>query len=201
MSDDRPRQRTRLGVEQRRAQILGVGAKLFASRSYDDVSVEEVAADAGISASLIYHYFRTKRDLAAAVIDAQATELLELTKPDRSLPIEARLRAGLDAYFIFAEANEDGYRALHSPGMIVDERIQATVDRCTDEQERRIAAAIGFEADVPESLLSLIHGSLAFTVAICLRWLTRRTMSREDVCQSCAQALMAMLSSYAVPPG
>ncbi|HND32718.1 MAG TPA: TetR family transcriptional regulator, partial [Myxococcota bacterium] len=36
-------------LDARRAQLLSVGKKIFSSRSYDAVSTEEIAAEAGIS--------------------------------------------------------------------------------------------------------------------------------------------------------
>ncbi|HYB83585.1 MAG TPA: TetR/AcrR family transcriptional regulator, partial [Mycobacterium sp.] len=38
-----PNMRTRLSTERRRAQLLTIGAELFAKRPYEEVSIEEVA--------------------------------------------------------------------------------------------------------------------------------------------------------------
>jgi AcrR family transcriptional regulator len=54
------RSRRRLDPEQRRAQLLDIGARLFAERAYEDVWIEEVAELAGVSRGLMYHYFPTK---------------------------------------------------------------------------------------------------------------------------------------------
>jgi len=46
--------RRRLDPEQRRGQLLDIGARLFAERPYEDVWIEEVAELAGVSRGLMY---------------------------------------------------------------------------------------------------------------------------------------------------
>jgi AcrR family transcriptional regulator len=47
---------------------VALGAKLFASRSYDELSMAGVAREAGVSKALLYHYFPSKRDYFAAIL-------------------------------------------------------------------------------------------------------------------------------------
>ena len=53
-----------------RDNILDAARVRFASESYDDVGLREVARDAGVDAALISRYFGSKEDLFAAVLDA-----------------------------------------------------------------------------------------------------------------------------------
>ena len=62
--------RARLLVDERRAQLLSLGLQLFGERSYDEVSIDELAREAQISKGLLYHYFPTKRDLYVAGLQA-----------------------------------------------------------------------------------------------------------------------------------
>ncbi|MCA1689735.1 MAG: TetR/AcrR family transcriptional regulator [Actinobacteria bacterium] len=48
---------TRLQIDERRRQLLDAGAVLFAERAYEEISMREVAAAAGVSKALLYHYF------------------------------------------------------------------------------------------------------------------------------------------------
>jgi AcrR family transcriptional regulator len=50
-----------------RARICRAALRSFAERGFASTSIRAVAAEAGVSAGLVQHYFRTKRDLAAAV--------------------------------------------------------------------------------------------------------------------------------------
>lgn len=58
--------RRRMGVDERRQQLIGVALDLFSRRSPEDVSIDEIAAAAGISRPLVYHYFPGKRWPAAS---------------------------------------------------------------------------------------------------------------------------------------
>lgn len=51
------RKHTRLQTEERRAQLLEASLVLFTERSYDDVSIDDIAESAGVSKGLLYHYF------------------------------------------------------------------------------------------------------------------------------------------------
>jgi AcrR family transcriptional regulator len=66
---ERSRTRRRLSTGERREQLLSVGARLFSESPYDDVWIEQVAEIAGVSRGLLYHYFPTKRDFFAAVVE------------------------------------------------------------------------------------------------------------------------------------
>jgi len=66
----------RLGVEERRAQLLGAALTLFAHRAPDDVSIDEVAAAAGVSRPLVYRYFPGGRQqLYEAALGSAAEQL------------------------------------------------------------------------------------------------------------------------------
>ena len=52
----RPR---RLQPQQRREHLLDTAAAMFAEQPYDDVMIQDIAARAGVSRALMYHYFST----------------------------------------------------------------------------------------------------------------------------------------------
>jgi len=54
-------------AESRRTQLLDIALALFAGRGIENVSIKNIAAEAGIAPGLIYHYFRSKDDLLTAV--------------------------------------------------------------------------------------------------------------------------------------
>src|ERR1700689_5936007 len=95
----RPRPRIRLDNDERRAQLLQLARKAFSDRSYDDVSIDDLAREAKISKGLLYHYFPTKRDLYVAGLTEIANELVAACGaiPVDLAPID-RVRNGLDAY-------------------------------------------------------------------------------------------------------
>ena len=71
-----PGARARFSVDERRAQLLELGLRLFGDRSYDDVSIDDIAREAGVSKGLLYHYFGSKRVFYAACVEHAAASLL-----------------------------------------------------------------------------------------------------------------------------
>ncbi|MDQ3974690.1 MAG: TetR/AcrR family transcriptional regulator, partial [Actinomycetota bacterium] len=124
----RARERSRFPGDQRRAQLVRIGEREFSHRPYDAVSIEEIAAAAGISKGLLYHYFPSKRDFYVAVIEAAATELREVTEPDPKLHDLERLRSSIDAYLDYVEQHAEAYVALMRGGIGADNQVRDIVD-------------------------------------------------------------------------
>lgn len=117
-----PQRRVRLENDQRRAQLLGLGQRTFSERSYDEVSIDDLASAAGISKGLLYHYFPTKRHLYLAGLRATAEALLHELRQAGS---EA---AAFEAYVFFARTQHRAYRALVRGGIGSDPEVNNVVD-------------------------------------------------------------------------
>jgi AcrR family transcriptional regulator len=119
--------RTRMDVDARREQLLDAGIGLFATRAWEEVSIEEIAAAGGISRGLLYHYFSGKRDYYVASIE-HATQRLHDVDPDPRLPPAEQLRTGLERFFASIEAHPEVYAALHRVAP-ADVEVMAIVNR------------------------------------------------------------------------
>ena len=82
----------------RRSEILNQALALFLSRGYDNVSLNDIIANAGISKGVFYHYFLSKEALLAALADQFAHQALadlgDVLKDQALNPLE-RLNAFL----------------------------------------------------------------------------------------------------------
>jgi AcrR family transcriptional regulator len=115
------RERVRMSGHERREQLLDVGRRLFAEKGFEAVSVEEIAAHAGVSKPVVYEHFGGKEGLYAVVVDREMTYLLvaiaEALGADGSStpgPATARTlleRAGM-ALFDYIDKYPDGFRIL-----------------------------------------------------------------------------------------
>jgi AcrR family transcriptional regulator len=101
--------RQRLTAEDRRKQLVGIGLMMLRTQPIHELSIDAVAAQAGISRGLLFHYFPTKRDFYLAVVSAAGRRLLRVTKPDPSLPAEHQLRQMLLAFVEFVTRRRDSY--------------------------------------------------------------------------------------------
>lgn len=171
--------------------------ELFSTRAYDDIWVEEIAEQAGVSRGLLYHYFPTKRDFYVAVNRAAAAEVGELTAPASSLPLAEQLRAGIDAYLRYAEAHPHGFLTAYRGTLAGDPEVRATVEEGRQRQSARILEALGSDHE-PTALLGLaVYGWTAMAQAVTADWLRRREPGREVVRDLLADALMCTIRAAA----
>lgn len=118
----------RLRPDQRRAQILAAARQVLLADPHRELTVELVAAEAGVSPALLFHYFGSKKKFQYAVIEEAAAEVMLRTAPDPSLPPDEQLRSGIRAFvravleapqlyratLLMSAAGDPEIRALHS---------------------------------------------------------------------------------------
>ncbi len=76
--------------------ISGVALQLFATHGFDEVSVDDVAAAAGISRRTLFRYFSSKNAIPWADFDAHLQYLREvLDAVPADVPLDAALRSAL----------------------------------------------------------------------------------------------------------
>ncbi len=79
--------RTPKVVEDRREQILKAAVRVFAQKGFDKATNKDIAQEAGITAGLIYHYFKSKEDLLRAALEANSPEQLLRSFPAQTAQI------------------------------------------------------------------------------------------------------------------
>ncbi|WP_090969740.1 TetR/AcrR family transcriptional regulator [Nocardioides exalbidus] len=84
--------RRRLSAQERRRQLVGIGLSKIVEKPIQDLSMDDIAAEAGISRGLLFHYFPTKTDFYLACIAAAGRRMLRTTAPDEDLPGRRRSR-------------------------------------------------------------------------------------------------------------
>ena len=65
----------RMTALQRREQLIRVVRAVFASKGFEAVSVEEIAANAKVSKPIVYEHFGGKEGLYAVIVDREMREL------------------------------------------------------------------------------------------------------------------------------
>jgi AcrR family transcriptional regulator len=170
---------SRLGLDERRRQLLEAGAQVFTERAYEDVSMADIARVAGISKGLLYHYFPSKRDLFVATLEATAAELRELTQPDPSLPVAEQLVAAVDAYLGWIDEHSDSYAKLIESAGGSDDVRSYTAQVRNDTVERLLAVVV--RGGDPAAIRTALHGFLWFMDGACLDWLAHRDITREQL--------------------
>jgi AcrR family transcriptional regulator len=173
--------RRRLSPDARRAELLRAGERVFTEKAFDEVSIEDIAAAAGVSKNLLYHYFAGKRELYVATIRAAAEQMLTRTEPDlRLAPIE-RLRRSIDYHLRHADEHAAGYiKLVRAAGS--DTEIAAIVADAHRRVVARIIASLPLDGATPPAGLELaVYGWIAFIDQVTISWLERGTLSRDDL--------------------
>jgi AcrR family transcriptional regulator len=171
---------TRMQVDERREQLLKLGAELFALHSFGELSMARIAREAGISKALLYHYFPSKRHFFVATLQDAAEELARRTQPDPALPPTEALAASLDAFLGWIEENEPAYRKLMESAGTVPE-VGEWITRVRDDTSSRILDGLGAGVDPPPRLRAAARAWLWFMDGAILDWLDHRDLERAEL--------------------
>lgn len=94
-------------------KILLVAERLFASKGYDAVGVQEIVVESGVTKPTLYYYFESKQGVIEAIIEQKGGRLIQTMKE-----ISARYAGDffqivsdlIEAHIQFAEKNPDFFR-------------------------------------------------------------------------------------------
>lgn len=162
----------RMGVEARRAQLLGAAVDLFGHRRPEDVSIDDVAAAAGVSRPLVYRYFPGgKQQLYEAAVLGAAEELIGRFAVPAEGPPTGRLASALDRYLAYVEEHAPAYGALLGGGSVAEtSRTDAIVDGVRRRAAEQVLAHLGVTAPGPR-LAMMVRSWIACVEAVSLIWI------------------------------
>ena len=189
--------RRRLSPDDRRSELLALGAEVFGQRPYDEVRIDEIAERAGVSRALMYHYFPDKRAFFAAVVRAEGERLFEATNtaPQPGESLFDQVRAGVLAYVRYDEEHPHGAWAAYMGMGRSDPVLRGVEDIDNDRQANRIlariteAAAGALDSKAERDARITIYGWLAFTFELCRQRIIDPSIDADHVADACAHAL------------
>ncbi|MFJ8583463.1 TetR/AcrR family transcriptional regulator [Streptomyces sp. NPDC093595] len=199
--------RRRMGVEERRRQLIGVALELFSRRAPEDVSIDEIAAAAGISRPLVYHYFPGKQSLYEAALRRAADELAARFEEPHEGPLGARLLRVMERFFTFVDEHGPGFSALMRGGPAVPAAADcpravsptnAIIDDVRQAAYEQILAHLGV-TDPPARLELVVRSWVSLAESTALLWLDGRRIPRAELERQLVHdfaALMAVSAAY-----
>ncbi len=188
----------RMDVDQRRQQLLERGAELFTSHPYDELSMNKIASEVGISKALLYHYFPSKQAFFEATLGAWAERLRERTEPDPELSPVEQLTASLEGFLSLVEENAVAYRNLMQSATGVPE-IRDLIEEVRRVTAERILDGV-YPAGAPPKARTAVSGWLWFMDGACLNWIEHRDIEREELRGLLLGVLMGALIATGTPP-
>lgn len=186
----------RLQVDERRAQLLALGVELFSTRPYDEVSIDDIAGQAGVSKGLLYHYFGGKRAFYIATLELAASALLDAVGPPGQGPTAERAREGLDAYLGFVEARATAFTTLMRGGLGNDPEVEAIIDRTRQAFVDQVLTSLGLDDSRPAWRVAA-RTWIGAVEAASLDWLQHRDVSREDLVEILTGMLPGLVATAA----
>lgn len=104
--------------EQRRTEILDAAERLFFSRSYEQVSMDEIAREVELNKATIYLYFKNKEALYASIVLRGVEILKEKYSECMIKQVSGIVKVILmgQAYYTFSQEYPDYLRMIHFYG-------------------------------------------------------------------------------------
>jgi AcrR family transcriptional regulator len=192
--------RKRLELPERREQLLSLARTAFAQKSYDEVSIDELAQAAGVSKGLLYHYFPSKRELYVETVRTAAEQLIERVLPDPSLSAYDQVVRGLEGYLSFVEENGPAYASLIQSGIGRDDEVLAIIDS-TRHRFVSIMLERSGQALLNDVQRTLLRGWVGMVEAASLEWVAHRPMTRAQLSRLLLKTLLYTVQLGAEKPG
>lgn len=192
--------RVRMSPDSRREQLLRLGVELLATRTLDELSIDVLAEEAGISRGLLYHYFRNKHEFHRAVVRHAADDLIAVTAPDPRLEPLTRLTTGLEAYVDYVEANFEAYSSLVRGAASGDAALREIYEDARTALTGRIFESLDELGLVDSPAVRLLtNGWAAMVEEVVLGWVAQRQLPKEELLSVLTVALPAVLEPVGGP--
>ncbi|HYH35647.1 MAG TPA: TetR/AcrR family transcriptional regulator [Nocardioides sp.] len=162
----------RLSPEQRRTQLLDLGVRLLATRTLEELTIDLLAEEAGISRGLLYHYFGNKHDFQEAVVRRAVDDLVAQTAPPSGGEPLERLLASMAAYVDYVRDNYEGYASIVKAAQGGNETLRRLHEEARSVLTERIFAEDAQGAlirDTPAVRLA-VRGWSAMTEELVMGW-------------------------------
>ncbi len=108
-------------------RILQAAEKEFFEKGYIGARTTSIAEAAGVTHTMLHYYFRTKDKLFEQIVSKKINMLGDIILSaigDNNLPLEDRIRQGVERHFDFISANQDLPRFIVNEVFSHPERIE-----------------------------------------------------------------------------
>lgn len=181
----RRERRRRLSPGARRALIEEAATKVFAERGYEAATMQEIAHDAGVVASVIYDYYRSKQELYVALLEQRGRALIgETIREPTGSDLRAELSSSIDDFLKAIEDDPFVWRLMFRdpPG---DTEVGTAHTRVQAGASGAIAAVLAADAsdDRPEPVATAVVAEMVRSSlnGLAAWWWEHREIARADL--------------------
>jgi AcrR family transcriptional regulator len=130
--------RRRLTPEERRAQLVALGVNFLAEHPIDELTMEMLSEQAGVSRALVFHYFGSRQGLHRDVVTVARDSLLLASEPDPALPPTERVRDTLTRIVEFVRDHRGTFYSLVRGVASGDEAVREVIDESRRANAQRL---------------------------------------------------------------
>lgn len=161
----------RMSPAQRREHLIDTALQLYRHHAPEDVSIEDIVAEADVSRALFYRYFSNVRDVHAAALSTVVDELIDRITLPADGDFRQQVHTALSDFVTFVETYASSYTTLlRSGSTIASSDTDTLIDRVRDHVVDLFAARLGLAR--PRPMLEMtIRGWIAVVETTLLSWL------------------------------
>lgn len=199
--------RVRMDADSRREQLLELGVRLMGVRPLEEVTIDLLAEEAGISRGLLYHYFGSKTEFHTAVARSMVAKLYAATAPIDEPDVLVRMNGSLHDFIGFLRDNHRAYLSFIRAAaggnaemkQMYDAGKASLLDRIFEQATAEELAALGIVDSPAVRLMTSGWGEMV--EAVILEWLEDdRGIPEDALVESLTVSLGAVLQVAPVLP-
>lgn len=188
--------RRRLKPDERRAEIIGAAIRSFTSQPYTEVSMAEIADEAGASRALLTHYYGDKEALYAAVIHYLIDQLESMVRTDLDLSGRELIDANLTSLLDLLASQREAAVAFFGGGPAGrDVDVSGAIEDLNSHLVSRVLQNHFGSDEAPPVTRLAVLGFVGFGSAVVFDWLKNETIPREELHQLLADNLENALAT------
>jgi AcrR family transcriptional regulator len=185
----------RLSRDARREQLVDVAVPIVARQGFTSFSLDDVAATAGVSRNLLYHYFdRGRPDLVVEVVCAAQRQLSVNWALDDTVPLRERVAANFALVATHSLGPTDAWVIHRRSRASAAPEIRDLVERFDELAVSGIAQNQLGTSNPPALARLALRGYVAFAETVLDQARTAR-VSQEQVMRLLGETLTATISA------
>lgn len=192
---DRPARR--MAPQRRHEHLIDTALRLYQQRPPQEVSVDEIVAEAGVSRALFYRYFSNVGQLHVAALSTVVDEITTRVTSVAEGTLDAQLRDAIGEFINVIRTYPSSYIALLRTGStIATTGMRGLVERVRSHMENLVLDRLGLKEPAP-LLLITIRGWVSFVETILLTWVQNPEPDQERLENWFAGQLLVMIATTA----
>jgi len=191
-----------MSPDERRQQLVALGVAALADRPLEDVTVEDVAAQAGVSPGLVHYYFGNRQGLHSAIVRTARDAMLHATEPRPDLPPRERLRDTLDRFVDFVRDHDATFYSLVRGAASGDEQVRTTVQHARDVLAGHLRDVFEEIGVAPSPLLEVgLHAWISFAEQALAEAATDPRVAPAELAGFLERSALGVVSALHPSPG